>query len=129
MKLLEEIHVTRIAEWIGAEIQGEKDMVVTGINEIHKVVKGDITFVDIEKYYDRALNSEASVIIINKYVDDIPPGKTILMCKDPFEAYYSLTRKFRPPSFRASRTVDVMTSSPSRITPIRSQVRSTEDRT
>jgi UDP-3-O-[3-hydroxymyristoyl] glucosamine N-acyltransferase len=41
---------------------------IYGINEIHKVSIGDITFVDTPKYFDKALNSEASVIIINQKI-------------------------------------------------------------
>jgi UDP-3-O-[3-hydroxymyristoyl] glucosamine N-acyltransferase len=97
MRLTEGIPVTKIAEWIGAELHGESNILVTGINEIHKVEKGDITFVDIDKYYDKSIASEASVIIINKFVDEIPPGKAILLLDEPFEAFSFLAKKFRPP--------------------------------
>ncbi len=39
---------------------------ISGLNEIHMVEAGDITFVDHPKYYDKALNSKATTIIINK---------------------------------------------------------------
>ena len=52
-------------EIIDNQYQGK----IYGINEIHKVSIGDITFVDTSKYFDKALNSEASVIIINQKID------------------------------------------------------------
>jgi UDP-3-O-[3-hydroxymyristoyl] glucosamine N-acyltransferase len=45
---------------------GDPDYEVRGINEIHIVREGDLTFVDHPKYYDKALRSAATVIIINK---------------------------------------------------------------
>ena len=96
MRLSEGIPVTKIAEWIDAELHGNSDMTATGINEIHKVQKGDITFVDLDKYYDKALSSEASVIIMDKMPDEIPAGKTILITEEPFESYNNLAKKFRP---------------------------------
>jgi UDP-3-O-[3-hydroxymyristoyl] glucosamine N-acyltransferase len=36
------------------------------MNEIHVVEQGDIVFVDHPKYYDMALNSAATTILINK---------------------------------------------------------------
>ena len=54
-----------IADFIGAKIKGVEDASASGINEIHKVKKGDIVFVDHPKYYDACLNSEATFIIIN----------------------------------------------------------------
>jgi UDP-3-O-[3-hydroxymyristoyl] glucosamine N-acyltransferase len=74
-------------------------MQVTGINEIHKVEAGDITFVDHPKYYDKALSSNATFIIINKDTP-APKGKALLFNDDPFKAYNLIVRKFR--TFKAS---------------------------
>jgi UDP-3-O-[3-hydroxymyristoyl] glucosamine N-acyltransferase len=84
-----------IADFIGAEIAGEKNAFATGLNEIHKVEKGDIVFVDHPKYYDSCLRSAASFIIINKKVDP-PAGKTIFIVENPFDAYLKLVNHFRP---------------------------------
>ena len=56
------------------QIIGPTDIAAKGINEIHKVVDGDITFVDVEKYFQKALSSAASIILINKAVP-APEGK------------------------------------------------------
>ena len=65
------------------------------MNEIHVIQKGEIVFVDHPKYYDKALQSKASVILINKKVD-CPEGKALLISDDPFRDFNKLTDFFRP---------------------------------
>ena len=95
MRLNKPVPVKWIADFIGAEIAGNSNGSATGINEIHKVEKGDIVFVDHPKYYDTCINSAATVIIINKKAE-CPDGKTLLIVDDPFEAYLKLVDHFRP---------------------------------
>jgi UDP-3-O-[3-hydroxymyristoyl] glucosamine N-acyltransferase len=89
------ISVKEIATLIGAQLIGNDALFATGLNEIHKVQNGDITFVDVEKYYQKSLNSAASIIIINKEVE-VPEGKALLICANPFEAYNGLALRYRP---------------------------------
>jgi len=95
MRLDKPVSVKWIADFIGAEIAGNSDASATGINEIHKVEKGDIVFVDHPKYYNTCINSAATIIIINTNTE-IPGGKTLLIVSDPFEAYLKLVNHFRP---------------------------------
>lgn len=94
MKLSEAQPLKRIAELINAKFYGSPDFKVSGINEIHNVENGDLTFVDHPKYYDKALNSNATTIIINKEVD-CPAGKAIIISDDPFRDYVYLCKHFR----------------------------------
>ena len=89
------IPVKEIAQMIGAQILGDQEQLALGINEIHKVRKGDINFSDVEKYFQKSLDSAATIIILNKEVH-CPKGKTILICEDPFRAYDSIVQRFRP---------------------------------
>ena len=84
-----------LSEFLDAELIGDKNGQATGINEIHKVEKGDVVFVDHPKYYDTCLQSNATFIIINKAVE-VPPGKALLVVDQPFEAYLKIVRHFRP---------------------------------
>ncbi len=84
-----------IAALIDCDYVGDAHFPVSGMNEIHVVEPGDIVFVDHPKYYDKALNSKATVILINKSVD-CPPGKALLISNDPFADFNKLTRHFRP---------------------------------
>ncbi len=85
-----------IAELIDAELAGNVTASASGINEIHKVEQGDLVFVDHPKYYDACLKSAAGLIIINTKDVAIPEGKTILVVKEPFEAYLKIVNHFRP---------------------------------
>lgn len=95
MKFPTPIPVKKIAEKIGAKIIGDDTLKATGINEIHKVENGDITFSDLAKYSKKALTSAATVIILNEAAE-CPEGKAILICDEPFKAYDGLIREFRP---------------------------------
>ncbi len=92
--------LAQIATIINANYIGEADFPVLGMNEIHVVSPGDIVFVDHPKYYDAALNSAATVVLINKQVD-CPPGKALLISDDPFRDFNKLTAYFKP--FEAAR--------------------------
>jgi UDP-3-O-[3-hydroxymyristoyl] glucosamine N-acyltransferase len=74
---------------------GDPTFQVLGINEIHVVEKGDVVFVDHPKYYDKALKSKASVVLINKEVD-CPDEKALLISDDPFRDFNKLTEHFNP---------------------------------
>lgn len=96
MKFPAPVSVQWIGNLINAEIVGDAHAEITGINEIHKVEKGDLVFVDHPKYYDKCLNSDAGFIIINTKEVTVPEGKSILVVKEPFEAYLSIVNHFRP---------------------------------
>ena len=85
----------QIAEIINTKYIGSDDFPVLGMNEIHVVESGDIVFVDHPKYYDKALNSAATVVLINKEVE-CPKGKALLISDDPFRDFNKLTLHFKP---------------------------------
>lgn len=84
-----------IAKIIGCSYVGADDFPVFGMNEIHVVTPGDIVFVDHPKYYDKALQSAATIVLINKEVE-CPAGKALLISDDPFRDFNTLTRHFMP---------------------------------
>lgn len=87
--------LAQIATIIDCDYVGAADFPVLGMNEIHVVTHGDIVFVDHPKYYDKALNCAATVVLINKKVD-CPAGKALLISDDPFRDFNKLTRFFIP---------------------------------
>ncbi|TSJ39050.1 UDP-3-O-(3-hydroxymyristoyl)glucosamine N-acyltransferase [Fluviicola chungangensis] len=87
--------VGAIAQFLGRAVIGDDTLIVTGINEIHRVEPGDLVFVDHPKYYDKALNSAASFILIDREVP-IPEGKALIISPVPFDDYNKLTKKFSP---------------------------------
>ncbi|SHG32689.1 UDP-3-O-[3-hydroxymyristoyl] glucosamine N-acyltransferase [Salegentibacter echinorum] len=95
MKFPQEHTLQQIATIIDCEYIGDANFPVKGMNEIHVVQNGDIVFVDHPKYYDKALKSAATIILINKRVD-CPEGKALLISEDPFLDFNKLTQYFKP---------------------------------
>ena len=96
MKFDKPIPIQKIADQLKAEIIGDNTLNALGINEIHHVREGDITFSDVEKYFEKALKSEATFIILNAVPENIPENKVILIHPHPFDAYDGLVRLQRP---------------------------------
>lgn len=90
------ISIRQIATKIKAEIIGDDSLKALGINEIHQVREGDITFSDVRKYFDAAIKSKATFLILNEKVENLPEGKVVLLHPNPFEAYDSIVREHRP---------------------------------
>jgi UDP-3-O-[3-hydroxymyristoyl] glucosamine N-acyltransferase len=89
------IAVKDLARDLRAQLIGDDSLFATGINEIHKVRPGDITFADVAKYFKKSIESAATIIILNEPTE-CPEGKALLIVDDPFTAYDGLIRSFRP---------------------------------
>ena len=102
MKFEKPLTLDELLEIIQGDIivKGNSNNIITGINEIHSVQSGNLSFVDHPKYYARVLESAAGVILINSEVA-VPEGKTLLISQDPFSDYIKVVRhfvKFKPQS-------------------------------
>ncbi len=96
MKFPSPVSTSWMASLINARVVGNEAAQILGINEIHKVEKGDLVFVDHPKYYDTCLKSAADFIIINTSEVEVPAGKTLFITDEPFEAYLKIVEHFRP---------------------------------
>ncbi len=76
------------------KIIGDRNLKIRGINEIHGVEEGDITFVDHPKYYEKALKCKADFVIIDIEPEDTF-GKTLFISDDPFRDYVKIVKHFR----------------------------------
>ncbi|WP_439151259.1 UDP-3-O-(3-hydroxymyristoyl)glucosamine N-acyltransferase [Winogradskyella sp.] len=95
MKFPKPHKLKEIANLIDCKFVGPEDFEILGMNEIHVVEPGDIVFVDHPKYYDKALESAATIVLINKEVE-CPEGKALLISDDPFRDFNKLTQHFKP---------------------------------
>ncbi|PQB06607.1 UDP-3-O-(3-hydroxymyristoyl)glucosamine N-acyltransferase [Polaribacter filamentus] len=95
MKFKKPQSLQNIASLLNIEFVGDANFEILGINEIHVVEKGDMVFVDHPKYYEKALNSAATTILINKKVT-CPEGKALLISDDPFRDFNKITKYFNP---------------------------------
>ncbi len=95
MRLPKSYTLKEFAALIDCEFVGDPNHIITGINEIHRVVAGDLVFVDHPKYYQKALESAATTILIDQKTD-CPEGKGLLISAKPFDDFNKLTRHFHP---------------------------------
>jgi len=95
MKFNKQQELKEIAAILNCNYVGPDSFPVLGMNEIHVVTTGDIVFVDHPKYYDKALESAATIVLINKEVA-CPEGKALLISDDPFRDFNTLTKHFNP---------------------------------
>lgn len=93
MQLQQTTTLKEAASFLRAEFSGDPETPITGINEIHKVENGDLTFVDHPKYYEKVLQSAASVIIINKRLPSTN-GKSLIFSDEPFNDYVKLVNHY-----------------------------------
>ncbi len=109
MKFPKTYALADIAKLIDCDYVGKADFPVQGMNEIHMVEAGDIVFVDHPKYYDKALQSAATIVLINKKVD-YPEGKALLISSDPFSDFNRLAKhfqQFQPASKAIAKTAKI----------------------
>ena len=95
MKFNQKQRLEAIASILNCKFVGDANFPVYGMNEIHVITPGDIVFVDHPKYYDKALQSAATIVLINKEVA-CPEGKALLISDDPFRDFNVLTNHFNP---------------------------------
>lgn len=95
MKFTKTFTLKEIAGIINCNYVGDDEFPIKGMNEINVVEPGDIVFVDHPKYYNKALKSAATIILINKEVD-CPEGKALLLTDDPFRDFNKLVNYFKP---------------------------------
>ena len=95
MKFKQALTVKEVADLIACSFVGNEKHLVLGLNEIHRVTTGDLVFVDHPKYYDKALNSAATTILIDKEVE-CPKGKALIISSSPFDDYNNLAKMFAP---------------------------------
>lgn len=89
-------------EWVKEFVKPKKvigelatSVEITGINEVHKITNGDITFVNVAKYYDKTFESSATIVLIDQEVD-AQDGKLLFVCDDPAGEFMNLSKHFRP---------------------------------
>ncbi|WP_421750495.1 UDP-3-O-(3-hydroxymyristoyl)glucosamine N-acyltransferase [Croceimicrobium sp.] len=89
------LQLSELADFLQCGFRGEAEHLTYGFNEIHRVRPGDLVFVDHPKYYQKALDSAATTIIINQEVE-VPEGKGLLISEDPFRDFNRLTAEYFP---------------------------------
>ena len=81
-----------ISEFIGGEIVGNRDLLITGVCGIKEAKKGDLTFIANPKYFSLVDQTRASAIITPR--DVTVPGKSIIRTENPSLAFANVITQF-----------------------------------
>lgn len=105
MEFPQPLTLKELADWLSCDFVGAADHPVQGINEIHRVRPGDLVFVDHPKYYQKALTSAATTILLNKEVP-CPAGKGLLLSDDPFRDFNRISQRYQQTGFAKKDIAD-----------------------
>ncbi len=81
-----------IAELVGGELVGDRDLVITGVAGIKEAEKGDITFLSNDKYLPFLLQTKASAVIVAPGV--VSSDKPVIRTKMPSVAFTKIVAQF-----------------------------------
>jgi len=101
MRFNNPVKLIELADLINADLVGNGELEVLGLNEIHRIEEGELVFVDHPKYYDKALNSAATFVLINQRIE-APKGKALLISETPFDDFNAIIKHYftRPISLK-----------------------------
>ena len=93
------LKLSEIAQFVGGELVGDRNLAITGVAGIKEAQKGDITFLANAKYLPFLRQSHASAVIAS---DGVDPGRLALVrAKDPSRAFTKVVSLFMPVLHRA----------------------------
>ena len=87
-----------IAVLVGARVHGDPAVNLTGVAPLECAAGGDLSFLSNPKYHEAALASSAGAILAASA--EGLPGRTVLVCADPYAAFARVLQEFHPPRRR-----------------------------
>jgi len=99
MKFETPVPLEKITDQINAVFIQPENHMVLGKSELNVEENSDLIFVDHPKYFEKALHSKASTIIINARIE-LLEWKTIISSDRPFEDYNQLCKTYFPKKTR-----------------------------
>lgn len=78
---------------VGGELEGERDVSITGVNDLRLAQPGDIAFAEHERYLEAAKASQASALVVTQDFPDLP-GKNVLRVKAPRQSFVQIMALF-----------------------------------
>ncbi len=89
--------VSEIAELIGAELEGDAELVISGIGKIEEAGPGEITFLANPKYEKYFATTKASAVIVSADFNGNRKDVALLKTRDPYTAFVFALRAINPP--------------------------------
>lgn len=84
-----------LAEALGARLDGNPDLEILGIAPLERASGSDVSFLANPKYREAAEASGAGAVLVG--AGEGLPGKTLLVCGDPYVAFARALALFHPP--------------------------------
>ncbi|HEX8397529.1 MAG TPA: UDP-3-O-(3-hydroxymyristoyl)glucosamine N-acyltransferase [Pyrinomonadaceae bacterium] len=97
--MLNEFTVAELAEKIGAQVRGDGETKITGINSLEAAQTGEIAFVEDARFFAGAANSAASCLIIAETAE-IKFNGVLIQTKNPKLAFARIAALLHPPKKR-----------------------------
>ena len=88
------ISISTLAKKVGGFIEGDSNLVISGIGDLQNSPKDYLTFLSDNRYYEDLLNSKSEAVIVNHdfSTDDI--NKTLIRVDNPVFAYIQILELF-----------------------------------
>ncbi|MBS1259391.1 MAG: UDP-3-O-(3-hydroxymyristoyl)glucosamine N-acyltransferase [Candidatus Scalindua arabica] len=83
-----EFTINQINEIIGGRVQGDENLIITGVSSIENSDEGDISFIKNEKLVSKVLETKASAIVTHRPIEKTK--KTLIIVENPFLAFIKL---------------------------------------
>lgn len=81
-----QVTLQQLAEAIGATVQGDSELIITGVATLASAQSGQIAFLANERYRSQLDNSSASAVIIAPGIE-LPAGMAALVTKNPYAGF------------------------------------------
>lgn len=112
-----QIRLTELAERLGAKLQGDSDLIITGVSTLKDAGSGEIAFLANESYRKQLANTSAGAVILRPQ-DAGSLNTSALITDNPYLAFAKVTQLFNnrplvPSGIHASAVVAETASVPS----------------
>lgn len=87
--------LAQLAELTNAEIKGDPNYIVTGVNDLDSAVSEDVSFLANPRYIGAMRTSKAGVICVQKEMASVE-GKNFLISENPSKTFQTIVEAFFP---------------------------------
>ncbi len=87
--------LSELAGRLGARLEGEADLEITGVRPLHAAGPSDLSFLHNPRYVEKARESRAGAILVAD--PGLLPGRTLLVTPEPYLALARALEIFHPP--------------------------------
>ena len=102
--MLKSLSLGEIAQMLGAELKGDPEVMISGVNGIMEAVEGEITFLANPKYKDKLPLSQASAVFVAPGIE--VEGINLLIHENPRLAFARLVTAMLPKKVETGKVSD-----------------------